>query len=176
MRHSSRSRPLKLSTKPLPDAERDLSNSRPTRSPDSELSPTGARHSRLKSSRTHRMRKRLPSIRVNETLSTSLTHARSALSRWCNDYNDHRPHSGLGWLTPAEFAQTINPRRDAVLRSRMAPHRNTPLPPPIQQSKTAGANLKRDKTWGQGQEDCRRPALLVGSWSSHAGFRNQLRL
>ncbi|TBZ05009.1 hypothetical protein E0H38_34480, partial [Rhizobium leguminosarum bv. viciae] len=33
-------------------------------------------------------------------------------------YNDHRPHSGLGWLTPAQFAQTINPRRDAVLRSR----------------------------------------------------------
>jgi hypothetical protein len=29
----------------------------------------------------------------------------------------HRPHSGLGRLTPAEFAQTINPRRDAVLRS-----------------------------------------------------------
>ncbi|MBY5775521.1 transposase [Rhizobium leguminosarum] len=33
-------------------------------------------------------------------------------------YNDNRPHSGLGWLTPAEFAQTLNPRRDAVLRSR----------------------------------------------------------
>ncbi|TBB63801.1 IS3 family transposase, partial (plasmid) [Rhizobium ruizarguesonis] len=31
---------------------------------------------------------------------------------------DQRPHSGLGWLTPAELAQTLNPRRDAVLRSR----------------------------------------------------------
>ncbi|MFK3968365.1 integrase core domain-containing protein, partial [Ensifer adhaerens] len=48
----------------------------------------------------------------------SLAHARSALSNWRSDYNDHRPHSGLGWMTPAEFAQTINPRRDAVLRSR----------------------------------------------------------
>jgi putative transposase len=55
---------------------------------------------------------------LNETLFSSLTHARSALSNWRSDYNDHRPHSGLGWLTPAEFAQTINPRRDAVLRSR----------------------------------------------------------
>jgi len=54
---------------------------------------------------------------LNETLFSSLTHARSALSNWRSDYNDHRPHSGLGWLTPAEFAQTINPRRDAV-RSR----------------------------------------------------------
>ncbi|MBM7323482.1 IS3 family transposase [Agrobacterium sp. S2] len=55
---------------------------------------------------------------LNETLFSSLTHARSALLNWRSDYNDHRPHSGLGWMTPAEFAQTINPRRDAVLRSR----------------------------------------------------------
>ena len=61
---------------------------------------------------------------LNEILFSSLTHARSALSNWRSDYNHHRPHSGLGWLTPAEFAQTINPRRDAVPRSRngSAPH------------------------------------------------------
>nr|WP_152338434.1 IS3 family transposase [Pseudorhizobium flavum] len=61
---------------------------------------------------------------LNEILFSSLIHARSALSNWRSDYNHHRPHSGLGWLTPAEFAQTINPRRDAVLRSRngSAPH------------------------------------------------------
>ncbi|MGZ2441981.1 hypothetical protein ACVI55_004417 [Sinorhizobium medicae] len=53
---------------------------------------------------------------LNEPLFSSLTHARSALSNWRSDYNDHRPHSGLGWMTPAEFAQTINPRRDAVLQ------------------------------------------------------------
>ncbi|MGO6944650.1 IS3 family transposase, partial [Rhizobium johnstonii] len=29
------------------------------------------------------------------------------------------------WLTPAEFAQTLNPRRDAVLRSRNG---STPQP------------------------------------------------
>ncbi|NTI75883.1 cold-shock protein [Agrobacterium rhizogenes] len=33
----------------------------------------------------------------------------------------------------------------------MAPHRNPPLPPRIQQPKTAGANSKLDKTWGQRQ-------------------------
>ncbi|WP_155256981.1 IS3-like element ISRle4 family transposase [Rhizobium leguminosarum] len=55
---------------------------------------------------------------LNETLFSSLAHARSALSNWRSDYNDQRPHSGLGWLTPAEFAQTLNPRRDAVLSSR----------------------------------------------------------
>ncbi|WP_259185837.1 IS3 family transposase [Rhizobium sp. BK176] len=55
---------------------------------------------------------------LNETLFSSLTQARLALSNWRSDYNDHRPHSGLGWMTPAEFAHSINPRRDAVLRSR----------------------------------------------------------
>ncbi|MBY5336068.1 IS3 family transposase [Rhizobium leguminosarum] len=55
---------------------------------------------------------------LNETLFSSLAHALSALSNWRSDYNDQRPHSGLGWLTPAEFAQTLNPRRDAVLRSQ----------------------------------------------------------
>ncbi len=50
---------------------------------------------------------------LNETLFSSPTHARSALSSWGNDYNDHPLHSGLGWLTPAEFAQTSNPQRDA---------------------------------------------------------------
>jgi putative transposase len=63
-------------------------------------------------------RLRLRDELLNETLFSSLTHARSALSSWCNDYNDHRPHSSLGWLTPAEFAQSINPRRDAALRSQ----------------------------------------------------------
>lgn len=55
---------------------------------------------------------------LNETLFSSLAHARSALLNWRCDYNGQRPHSGLGWLTPTEFAQTINPRRDAMLRSR----------------------------------------------------------
>ena len=32
-----------------------------------------------------------------------------------------------------------------------APHRDTPLPSQIQQPKTARANSKLDKTWGQGQ-------------------------
>ena len=33
--------------------------------------------------------------------------------------------------------------------AEMAPHRNSPRPPQIQQPKTAGANSKLDKTWGQ---------------------------
>jgi putative transposase len=41
---------------------------------------------------------------LNETLFFSLAHARAELAAWKNDYNTARPHSGLGWLTPSEFA------------------------------------------------------------------------
>jgi putative transposase len=41
---------------------------------------------------------------LNETLFTSLVHARAMLAAWKQDYNTSRPHSGLGWLTPSEFA------------------------------------------------------------------------
>ena len=41
---------------------------------------------------------------LNEVLFTSLAHARAAVAEWMIDYNTQRPHSKLGWLTPAEFA------------------------------------------------------------------------
>ena len=41
---------------------------------------------------------------LNEIVFTSLNHARELLKAWQYDYNHNRPHSGLGWLTPSEFA------------------------------------------------------------------------
>lgn len=41
---------------------------------------------------------------LNETLFRSLTHARLELDVWRIDYNQHRPHGRLGWLTPAGYA------------------------------------------------------------------------
>src|SRR5260370_18476626 len=46
------------------------SSSRTTRTPPSEVSTTVARHSRLKSSTTHRMRKRRPSLSVSDAKSS----------------------------------------------------------------------------------------------------------
>ena len=42
---------------------------------------------------------------LNETLFSSLTDARHHISLWKEDYNDTRPHSSLGNLTPREYAQ-----------------------------------------------------------------------
>eukprot|EP01041_Mallomonas_annulata_P027968 gene27968-49726_t len=40
---------------------------------------------------------------LNETLFTSLGHARQVLADWRHDYNHFRPHSSLGNRTPAEM-------------------------------------------------------------------------
>ncbi len=42
---------------------------------------------------------------LNETLFVSLSEVRSTLEEWQEDYNTQRPHSGLGNLTPREFAE-----------------------------------------------------------------------
>lgn len=44
---------------------------------------------------------------LNESLFFGLGHARSAVSEWAEDYNNFRPHSSLGYQTPANYAGTI---------------------------------------------------------------------
>lgn len=46
---------------------------------------------------------------LNETVFSSLAEARILLEQWRGDYNDNRPHSRLGWLTPSEFADLHTP-------------------------------------------------------------------
>jgi len=47
---------------------------------------------------------------LNETLFTSLMQARLALEEWRRDYNTVRPHSRIGWLTPADYSATFSPQ------------------------------------------------------------------
>jgi putative transposase len=42
---------------------------------------------------------------LNETIFTSLAHARQELQAWRHDYNHFRPHSSLGNKSPAEMGQ-----------------------------------------------------------------------
>ncbi len=44
---------------------------------------------------------------LNETLFSSLDHAREALAEWQNDYNTVRPHSAIGNLPPVTYAKLI---------------------------------------------------------------------
>src|SRR5580704_9256960 len=69
----------------------------------------------------------LPRVLLNETLFFGLDHARRRIAAWADDYNGQRPHSSLGYLTPAAYAANLtatcdrlrNP--DQLRRSHVAP-------------------------------------------------------
>ena len=64
--------------------------------------------------RASRMRDEL----LNETLFTSLVHARDKIANWVDDYNTGRPHSSLGYATPAAFAAELRTHAHARQRYR----------------------------------------------------------
>ena len=53
---------------------------------------------------------------LNETMFLSLAHARVEIAAWVEDYNQERPHSSLGYATPAAFAAELDKQWPASLR------------------------------------------------------------
>ncbi len=53
---------------------------------------------------------------LNENVFLSLTHARSLLEEFIVDYNEVRPHSSLGAMTPGEYKRSLE---------RLSPPRGT---------------------------------------------------
>ena len=51
---------------------------------------------------------------LNETLFSSLAEARKQITTWKEDYNNHRPHSSLGNITPNEFAMKMTLEKQAA--------------------------------------------------------------
>lgn len=51
---------------------------------------------------------------LNETLFSSLSQARYHITEWKEDYNQNRPHSSLGNLTPIEFAMKMALQKQAA--------------------------------------------------------------
>ena len=51
---------------------------------------------------------------LNETVFLDLDHARRAIGAWVADYNPQRPHSSLGYLTPAAFAANLTATGDQL--------------------------------------------------------------
>jgi putative transposase len=57
---------------------------------------------------------------LNEMLFRSLGEARRLIDAWRHDYNHHRPHSKLGWLTPAGYAARWQQNEELEGRSEEA--------------------------------------------------------
>ncbi|TFZ57400.1 IS3 family transposase [Methylorubrum sp. Q1] len=58
---------------------------------------------------------------LNETLFFTISHARSILARWVDDYNTERPHSSLGYATPAAFAAGLEQQRAGLTPPVVSP-------------------------------------------------------
>ncbi|SMD21230.1 Transposase InsO and inactivated derivatives [Rhizobium sp. RU36D] len=65
---------------------------------------------------------------LNESLFFRLDHARSAIAEWADDYNNFRPHSSLGYQTPAIMPGS-SPQPAPTLRNVEASRFHRLLPP-----------------------------------------------
>jgi putative transposase len=74
---------------------------------------------------------------LNETIFYDLDHARAALARWTTAYSQKRPHSALGYLTPAQFAGAFTATGDRLRKPDQL--RRSPVAPPalVRQSQPA---------------------------------------
>jgi putative transposase len=69
---------------------------------------------------------------LNRELFLSVPEARYVLDEWRAEYNHRRPHSGLGWQTPAAYAAKFVDRQAGVFPTAPrveSPVRATPFPP-----------------------------------------------
>jgi putative transposase len=69
---------------------------------------------------------------LNRELFLSVPEARYVLDQWRAEYNHRRPHSGLGWQTPAAYAAKLVDRQAGVFPTAPrveSPVRATPFPP-----------------------------------------------
>ena len=107
---------------------------------------------------------------LNETLFASLAHAREALSLWREDYNTVRPHSRLGNLPPAVFAQCSAPgmQRDGALRYTEGSAPRPVASPSIRAQINPGLYSSLDESWGSGHS--RRPFGAMPYGATASGF------
>lgn len=86
---------------------------------------------------------------LNETLFLSLDHARVVISAWAEDYNQERPHSSLGYETPAAFAAELQKQWNGLLRCALrAPLHRPLLHPRSCATKPPGSNSDWRKSGG----------------------------
>lgn len=73
---------------------------------------------------------------LNETRFLSVAHAPVQIAAWVEDYNHERPHSSLGYDTPATFAAELHKQWPAPLRPTGSATQAIAYPAPMR-NKTA---------------------------------------
>lgn len=63
---------------------------------------------------------------LNANWFTSLRDARARIAVWHRDYNEARPHSALGYLTPSEAAAVVRSGAKGIRCTAMLRHRGHP--------------------------------------------------
>lgn len=58
---------------------------------------------------------------LNETIFYDLDHAHSLIARWIAGFYQRRPHSALGYCTPAAYAATLNAMGNRLRTGAAAP-------------------------------------------------------
>lgn len=67
---------------------------------------------------------------LNETLFLGLDHARLAIAEWAVDYNTERPHSSLGYQTPAMYAASLTASDHRAAQRKSSARRPLAQPAP----------------------------------------------
>lgn len=87
---------------------------------------------------------------LNETLFMSLAHARVEIAALVEDYNRERPHSALGYATPAAFAAELNKQWSASLRPTGCATQPIGSTAPMRKT-TARLQSQLGESWGSRQ-------------------------
>lgn len=67
---------------------------------------------------------------LNESLFFGLDHARTKIADWADDFNEQRPHSALGDLTPAAYVANLTATCDRLRNPAPLRRSHVALPAP----------------------------------------------
>jgi len=85
---------------------------------------------------------------LNEHLLTSLSEARSLIEVWRVDYNTYRPHTSIGGLAPAIYAQQTRNRRPGSPELRMGSAHRALNPEPKQERRRTDSPNEQPESGG----------------------------
>ena len=102
---------------------------------------------------------------LNETLFLGIDHARVEIAAWVEDCNRERPHSSLGYETPAALAAELDKQWPAPLRPADSAAQLI-ASAALMRSNVVRLQSELGESWG-----LRRPALIAES-NMHPNYKN----